>query len=257
MPLVSLGHPDDSTKEDQSASLWLGLGARGIDTAFLYQNQDLVGKAVRASGIPREEIFVTTKAPCKATAEESLAAVRQNLKELQMDYVDLMLIHFSCSSRGISGGNVAAWQGLQTALELNLTRSVGVSNFDVNEMKEVLAAGGVPPAVNQCQMSIGSHDDATIAFCQDHGITYEAYSPLRHVDFSDATVNKIATAHGKSVAQIALRWINQQGVILATSPGSNEQHAKEDLDVYVNPFDLTDEEMAELSAIRAENSVSV
>lgn len=106
-------------------------------------------------------------------------------------------------------------------------------------------------------MSIGSHDDATIAFCKEHGITHEAYSPLRHVDFSDATLNKIAASHNKSVAQVALRWINQQGVTLATSPGSNEQYAKEDLDVYMNPFDLTDEEMTALSSIGASNSVSV
>jgi len=257
MPLVSLGHPDDGTQEDDSAKLWLSLGARGIDTAFSYHNQDLVGKAVRASGIPREEIFVTTKVPCKATAEESLDAIREDLKELQMDSVDLMLIHFPCSHYKISGGNAAAWQGLQKALELNLTRSIGVSNFAVDDVKEVLAVGGVQPAVNQCQMSIGSHDDVTIEFCQENGITYEAYSPLRHVDFSDATINEIATAHGKSVAQVALRWINQQGVTLATSPGTDEQYAREDADVYMNPFDLTDDEMTKLSALGIQNSVSV
>merc|ERR1711957_1080383 len=147
--------------------------------------------------------------------------------------------------------------GLQNALKLNLTRSIGVSNFGVSDLKEVLAAGGVQPAINQCQMSIGSHDDETIAFCEAQGITYEAYSPLRHVDFGDATISKIAAAHGNSVAQVALRWINQQGVTLATSPGSNQQYAKEDLDVYLHPFKLTDEEMAELGAIRAKSSVSV
>lgn len=257
MPFVSLGHPDDGTQEDDSAKLWLSLDARGIDTAFSYHNQDLVGKAVRASGVPREEIFVTTKVPCKATAEESLAAVREDLKELQMDYVDLMLIHFPCSHYQISGGNVAAWQGLQKALELNLTRSIGVSNFNVDDVKEVLAVGGVTPAVNQCQMSIGSHDDATISFCQDNSITYEAYSPLRHVDFSDATINEIATAHGKSVAQVALRWINQQGVTLATSPGTSEQYAREDADVYMHPFDLTDDEMNQLRGLGVQSSVAV
>lgn len=88
MPLVSLGHPDDRMKEDESAKLWLGLGARGIDTAFSYHNQNLVGKAVRSSSIPREDIFITTKIPCKATAAESLAAVREDLDELRCGSVE-------------------------------------------------------------------------------------------------------------------------------------------------------------------------
>ena len=250
MPMVSLGHPDDGSQELDSAALWLKLAGApvGIDTAADYHNQDQVGRAMRESGRPRGDVFVTTKIGCprtgNSTAAIALAAVRQDLKDLQLPRADLVLLHFPCSD---SKGTVAAYQGLQQALALNLTRAIGVSNFGKDDLDAVLAAGGSKPSVNQCAMSIGNHDDATIAYTKSLGITYESYSPLRHVDLGGATLGAIATAHAVAPAQVALKFITQQGIPLATSPGTNEQYSKEDL--ALSGFTLSDAEMAQLAAL--------
>ena len=124
----------------------------------------------------------------------------------------------------------------------------GVSNFAKGDIDAVLAVGGVGPAVNQCRMSVGNHDDETIAYGAARNITYEAYSPLRRVPLSDRRVTSIASAHGVKPAQVALRWIYQQGVAIATSPGTNAEHAKETL--AIRSFALTGEEMRTLSEIK-------
>ena len=126
-------------------------------------------------------------------------------------------------------------------------RSPSVSNFGPDDLDALIAMGGVPPAVNQCQMSVGSHDDRTIAHCKQHNVTYEAYSPLRRVDLEDHRIAAIATAHGVTTAQVALKWIYQQGVAIATSPGTNGAFIREDL--ALDTFDLADDEMAKLSAM--------
>ena len=229
------------------------MGGRGLDTAFDYHNQDQVAagvKAVMAKGVGREELFITTKiSPTTCSREAALQAVQEDVKELAGIKPDLVLHHFPCSGgrHHSSGTNAAVWQGLQDALAQGLTRAIGVSNYAASDIDEVLAVGGVPPAVNQCQMSIGSHDDATIKYCQQHKITYEAYSPLRRVDLTDSRITKVASNHNATTAQVALRWINQQGVVIATSPGSNREYAVADL--AIGDFKLGDDEMSSLSAI--------
>ena len=248
MPLVSLGHPDDSSGMAEELELWLKLGGVGIDTAYSYHNQRDVASGLAASGKSRSDVFITTKIPCKRSREEALAAVKEDLSELNMTSVDLMLIHFPCERFGLPGeGNKESFLALQDALAQNLTRAIGVSNFDEKQLQALLDLGGAPPAVNQCAMSVGNHDDKTIAFCQGNNIVYEAYSPLRDVNLSDTRLASIADAHKVATAQVALKWILQQNCTVATSPGSNEQYAKEDLSL--DAFTLTDDEMAQLSAI--------
>jgi diketogulonate reductase-like aldo/keto reductase len=116
-----------------------------------------------------------------------------------MPAVDLALHHFPCST---AAENKAVWSGLLEAKKIGLARAVGVSNYARKDLAALLAGGGEVPAVNQCLMSIGSHDDATIAFCKAHKITYESYSPLRHVDLSDKRIKPIASAHNVSTAQV-------------------------------------------------------
>ena len=217
-----------------------------------YYNQAKIAAGVKSAiakgTVKREDLFITTKiSPKQCTREAALAAVQEDIKELGGLTPDLVLHHFPCERHHASGSNVKLWQGLQDALKQGLTRSIGVSNYLEEHLTPVLAAGGVPPAVNQCQMSIGSHDDATIAFCKAHNITYEAYSPLKHLDFSDPRITAVASAHKVQPAAVALRWINQQGVVVATSPGSNREYAVEDL--AIGDFTLTDDEMAALSKI--------
>ena len=139
------------------------------------------------------------------------------------------------------------WSGVPFILKAGKARAIGTSHYCQRHMEDVLEIATVKPALNQCAMSIGSHDDATIAFCKSHNITYEAYSPLRHVNLTDARITPIASAHNVSTAQVALRWINQQGIVVATSPGMKREYVVEDL--ALGDFTLTDGEMATLSAI--------
>ena len=143
-----------------------------------YYNQAKIAAGVKSAiakgTVKREDLFITTKiSPKQCTREAALAAVQEDIKELGGLTPDLVLHHFPCERHHASGSNVKLWQGLQDALKQGLTRSIGVSNYLEEHLTPVLAAGGVPPAVNQCQMSIGSHDDATIAFCKAHNITYD------------------------------------------------------------------------------------
>ena len=135
------------------------------------------------------------------------------------------------------------------AQKLGLTRAIGVSNYGKKDLDAILSIGGTPPAVNQCQMSIGSHDDETISCCKEHKIFYEAYSPLRHVNLTQSVLTQVAKNHGVTTAQVALRWVVQKNVLVVTSPGINEQYAEEDL--AIGNFSLTDSEMARLDAVKA------
>jgi len=250
MPAVNCGHPDDNSTETQDAELWIARGGRGIDTAFDYMNQDQVARAIKDSGVSREKLFITTKiSPVLCTKEAAFNAVKKDLEQLELESVDLILHHFPCGHfTGISNekGNVAVWEGLEEALKQGMTRSIGVSNYGVDDLQHILDLGGTVPAINQCSMSIGNHDDATIEFCKSKNITYEAYSPLRHVDLTNDTLTSIADRHHASTAQIALKWIAQQGIVIATSPGNRKDFV--DADLNLGDFELTSEEMAVLSA---------
>lgn len=251
MPALNLGHPDDSTDVASGVELWVSLGGTGMDTAYDYNNQQEVAAGIKgaiAKGASRKDLFLTTKiSPSVCTREAALNAVKEDVKELGNLVPDLVLHHFPCERHHAMGSNADVWKGLQDALSQGLTRSIGVSNYEAKELNEVFAVGGVKPALNQCAMSIGSHDDATIAFCKSHNITYEAYSPLRHLNLTDARITPIASAHNVSTAQVALRWISQQGIVVATSPGMKREYVVEDL--ALGDFTLTDGEMATLSAI--------
>ena len=183
---------------------------------------------VRESGLNRSEIFITTKIYCAGNASGAVAAIESDLQQLGLPQVDLVLIHRPTAYPGHpeqcqnAAQRAATWQGLEQALKAGKTRAIGVSNFNDTELGALLETAKVPPAVNQCQLSVGSHDDATIDFCRAHGITYEAYSPLRGNEMSQQAVKKIAATHGKSGAQVILRWIVQQGHILATSADNTE-----------------------------------
>jgi len=251
MPYVSLGHPDDNSSEVASLALWLRLGGVGIDTALVYKNQKQVAEGLAQSGKARDEVFITTKIPCFPAMTPALALdlVRFDLSELRVSYVDLMLLHEPCKAEE---DTQQAWLGLQQAFDAGLARAIGVSNFARSDIDAVVKLGSPQPAVNQCRMSVGDHDDATRAYGEALGITYEAFSPLRHVDLSDPRLLQIARAHRKSAAQVALRWIVQQDVVLATSPGAVASFAQADLEL--DSFALSSDEMATLSAMAAQRA---
>ena len=158
------------------------------------------------------------------------------------------MLHFPCRS---DAKNAAVWGGLVEARRQGLARAIGVSHFGADELQAIVAATGVAPSVNQCGMCVGGHDDATMAYCDAHNITYEAFGALRDVDFDNEVLTGVAHAHAVSPAQVALRFITQYGARgghpLAVSPGTNVQYAREDLQL--GAFTLTDDEMAKLAAI--------
>ena len=233
--------------------MWLSIGGSGIDTAYSYQNQIAIGAAIGAAVAngtiaSRDEVFITTKInPTTCSAAAALAAVKVDVHQLGVERVDLVLQHFPCSS---DTENAAVWAGLIEARRQGLARAIGVSHFGVDQLQAIVAATGVTPAVNQCDMYVGGHDDATLAYCDAHNITYEAFGALRDVDFDNAALEAVARAHAVSPAQVALRFITQYGVRghpLAVSPGTNMQYAREDLEL--GAFTLTDDEVTRLAAI--------
>jgi len=249
MPAISLGHPDDNGTMFNSTLDWLSLGGRGIDTAMDYHNQKDIGAALNAASAthPRSTLFLTSKiSPMICSEITAMAQIKSDLSELGIEQLDLVLHHFPCSSEK---GTQAVYRALQKAQKLGLTRAIGVSNYGKKDLDAVLSLGGTPPAVNQCQMSVGSHDDETISYCQTHKIFYEAFSPLRHVNLTESTLTQVAQSHGVTTAQVALRWVVQKNVLVVTSPGINKQYAEEDL--AIGTFTLTEDEMIRLDAVKS------
>jgi 2,5-diketo-D-gluconate reductase B len=253
MPWLSngaVGYPEH-TQEQAAIETWLSKGGRGVDTAWSYKNQAQVGYALGNSSVPRAEVFLTTKIPCVGSAAAALRNLKLDLVQLNQKYVDLVLIHEPTAQCKNSAQRADTYRGLLQGLQLGLTRAVGVSNFDSAQMADCLAVG--PVAVNQCSMHVGRHDDVSIRFAQAHNITYEAYSPLGGPDLHGKSVLTypavvaIAKAHNVSGAQVAMRWVLQQGVAVVTATG-NAEYIVEDLAAPA-AFTLTASEMARLSAV--------
>ena len=232
------GKPSDPSV---GVPVWLAAGAVGIDCAFDYFNQAKVAAAVKPSGVPRSSIFYTTKVPGILS---SLTIVQDDLKQLGLEQVDLVLLHMPLDVE-------AQWKGLEQALAQNLTRAIGISNFNSEQIEDLLKIATVVPAVNQCSMGVASHDDATIATCAKHNITYEAYGTMKGCNFSSPVISKIGTSHNKSAAQVCLRYIIDRDAVIAVGTGSSTDDAKmytpEDLDIF--DFQLSKDEMATLNAL--------
>jgi diketogulonate reductase-like aldo/keto reductase len=243
-PVVKIGTWLAGSKTEDAHEIsknWLAQGFRGIDTALVYNDQKDIAAAIEESGVPREEIFLTSKIPgCAAAA----ASVDSDLKQLNVDYIDLMLIH---SPIGLSCPST--WKVLEDYVSKGKLRSIGVSNFNVKQLQNVMDKATIPIAVNQIDYNVFKHDEEIIAFCDANNITVEAYSPLGGANggqsvFKDETVKAIADAHNVSAAQVALRWIVQRGHTLAVLSSSTE-HQANDADLW--SFELTDDEMDTLT----------
>jgi diketogulonate reductase-like aldo/keto reductase len=217
----------------------LELGYRHIDTAQAYRNEESVGRALRDSGVPRDEVFITTKFFPGRT--DPVAEARQSLRRLGVDQVDLYLVHWP------QGGPVWAWPGMERTRELGLARSVGVSNFSAGELKEVLAAGTVEPAVNQVQFSALSYRRALLDVCLRRGVAVEAYSPLgTGRNLSDATVKRVAQRVARTPAQVLLRWCLQHDVPVISKSVHRERLLQ---NAQIFDFALSAADMAELDAL--------
>jgi 2,5-diketo-D-gluconate reductase A len=241
MPMLGLGVwqvPDGPECVD--AVRWaLELGYRHIDTAQAYGNEESVGRALRESGVAREEIFVTTK--FHAGRKDPAAEIEGSLRRLGLDHVDLYIIHWP------QGGPTWAWPGMEQSRERGHARSIGVSNFDVGEIESVTAAASIAPTVNQVQFNPFAYRRALVDTCERHGVVLEAYSPLgtgRHLD--DPTVMTIAERLGRTPAQVLLRWCLQHEIPVIPK-STHRERIEENAQIF--DFTLSDEDMAELDAL--------
>ncbi|MDX6454777.1 MAG: hypothetical protein QOD48_884 [Gaiellaceae bacterium] len=214
-------------------------GYRHIDTAQAYGNEESVGLGLRQSGVPREEIFVTTK--FLPRSEDPVAALEASLRGLGLEYVDLYLIHWP------EGGPTWAWPGMERAREAGYARSIGVSNFGVDDLRQLLATATVPPVVDQVQFSPYEYRKALLDACRESGIALEAYSPLgtgRHL--SSDTVARIARRHERTPAQVLLRWCIERGIPVIPKSTHRERIAE---NAQLFDFRLSDQDIAELDAL--------
>jgi len=208
MPLLGLGVwevPDGQQAED--AVRWaLEAGYRHVDTAQSYGNEASVGRGLSASGVPRDQVFVTTKF-IPGRGRDPVRELELSLERLGIDRVDLYLVHWP------KGGPIRAWRGMERALERGLTRAIGVANYNRRELAKVVAAADVPPVVDQVDFSPFKFRRKLLASCEEVGVALEAYSPLTHGrDLGDPVVAEVAERIGRTPAQVMLRWVVQRGV---------------------------------------------
>jgi diketogulonate reductase-like aldo/keto reductase len=217
----------------------LEFGYRHIDTAQAYGNEESVGRALRDSGVPREQVFITTK--FYPGRRDPAARAEQSLRRLGVDRVDLYIVHWP------QRGPTWAWPGMEQARERGYARSIGVSNFSVKELEQVMAIATVPPVVNQVQFSPFEYRRALQRACTERGVTLEAYSPLgtgRHL--SDRTVRQIAERTGRTPAQVLLRWALQRDVIVIAKSTHRERIQE---NAQLLDFSLSDGQMEALDAL--------
>nr|WP_308426179.1 aldo/keto reductase [Alicyclobacillus cellulosilyticus] len=245
MPWFGLGvYKAQEGEEVENAVRWaLEMGYRSIDTAALYGNERGVGQAIRDSGIPREEVFVTTKVWNSDQGYEStLRAFEESRRRLGFDYVDLYLIHWP-----VKGKYVETWRALEKLYRDGWVRAIGVSNFQIHHLQDIFAVSDIIPAVNQVEYHPRLTQKPLHAFCRDHGIQLEAWSPLMRGEvLGHPTIVEIAERHGKTPAQVVLRWDVQNEVV--TIPKSvRKERIRENADIF--DFELTEEEMARIDAL--------
>ena len=241
IPLLGLGvWQVDNSRECVDAVRWaLEAGYRHIDTAQAYGNEEAVGEGLRESGVPREDIFITTK--FFPRRKDPVAEIERSLQRLGVDDVDLYIVHWP------QGGPTWAWPGMERAQQAGLARSIGVSNFGVDDLEQVRAIAMIPPAVDQVQFSPFEYRRALLDACVEHGIVLEAYSPLgtgRHL--GDDTVSRIAQRLGRTPAQVLLRWCIERAI-----PVIPKSIHRDRIDENAKVFDfrLTDDDIAELDAL--------
>jgi diketogulonate reductase-like aldo/keto reductase len=240
MPLLGLGvWQVPNGEECVRAVRWaLELGYRHLDTAQAYGNEESVGRALRDSGVPRDEVYLTTK--FFPNHKDPAAEAERSLKRLGVDYIDLYLVHWP------KGGPTWAWPGMERAHALGYARSIGVSNFSVSDMEAVLAAATITPAVNQVQFNPFAYRRALLEECERRNVALEAYSPLgtgRHL--ANKTVNLVAERAGRTPAQVLLRWCVQHE--LAAIPKSTHRERIEE-NAHIFDFTLSNADMADLDA---------
>ena len=242
MPVLGLGTWKMNDAEAEASVLYaLEIGYRHIDTATYYGNERGVGRAVRESGLPREEIFVTTKL-WPADFSNPRKAFQKSRERLGLEYVDLYLVHWPVSLMPQS-----VWQALEKLYEEKLARAIGVSNYGIEDIDKLLSYASVPPAVNQIKFSPYDYDEEILNYCYSKDIAVEAYSPLTQGNhLHDQTIKALARTYAKTPAQIMIRWALQHDTIVIPK-SSRREHIRENAAVF--DFEINTQDMKTLSRL--------
>ncbi|MCW3787808.1 aldo/keto reductase [Plebeiibacterium sediminum] len=246
IPILGFGtYKATETEGVKSVKTAIASGYRLIDTAAKYENEEAVGKGIKASGIDRAELFVTTKVWREDMGyEQTIRALNESLKKLQLDYIDLYLIHWPANELNYSNWqktNAEVWRAMEDLQAEGKIKSIGVSNFWTEHLDALLQTAKVVPAVNQIEFHPGYWQPELTQYCKDHGIVIEAWSPLaRGKIFGSDVLNNIAQKHNKSISQVAIRWIIQHGAVVIPK-STTVARIQENMDVF--GFELSEDEM--------------
>ena len=252
MLMVGFGVYQVSDEETEKAVLEaLKAGYRLLDTAAVYGNEAGVGRAIKASGIPREEIFVTTKLWIQRENgyENTQKALENSLTRLGLDYVDLYLMHQPF------GDVHEQWRAMEDLYKAGKARAIGVSNFHMDRLMDLITCHEIVPAVNQIETHPFYQRDAEIAFHKELGILQQAWAPLaegKFEIFSNPILTQIAQKHGKSVAQVVLRWLNQRGVAIIPKSVKVERML-ENREIF--DFTLDEQDLAQIATLNRDEII--
>ncbi|KAB8137569.1 aldo/keto reductase [Gracilibacillus oryzae] len=253
MPWFGLGvfQVDDGEEVINSVKWALEHGYKSIDTAAIYKNEEGVGQAIKESGVPREELFITSKVwNGDQGYEETLKAFDTTLEKLGLEYLDLYLIHWPVPAQN---KYKETWKAMEVLYKAGKIRAIGVSNFKEHHLDDLISEAEIVPMVNQVEYHPDLQQTSLHEFCKKHQIQLEAWSPLKQGQIlADETITSIAKNHGKTTAQVVLRWDLQNGVV--TIPKSVKKHRiHENADIF--DFELTEEEMKMISQINKEERI--
>ncbi|HEY4554052.1 MAG TPA: aldo/keto reductase [Bacillaceae bacterium] len=245
MPSFGLGvyKMEDPQEAENAVKHAIEYGYRSIDTAHIYRNEESVGRAVRESGVPRNELFITTKVWNDDQGYDSaLKAFEHSLNELNTDYIDLYLIHWPVKPKYLE-----TWRALERLYDEKAVRAIGVSNFQIHHLEDLAANANEKPVINQVELHPRLTQEPLREYCKEHGIAVEAWSPIgRGRLLDEPTLNHIAAKHGKTSVQVILRWHLQIGNVVIPKSVRPER-IRENADIF--DFELSLSEMNEISSL--------
>lgn len=246
MPMLGFGVFQMSDMQQCEDAVYQALmtGYRHIDTAAAYENEVAVGRAIQRSGIPREELFITTKLWVQDTGFESTKlAFQRSLERLGLDYLDLYLIHQPYSD--VHG----SWRAMEELYNAGLIKAIGVSNFAIDRIADLIAFNRIPPAINQIETHPFTQQLAAQDFLKRHAIQHESWAPFAEAKnqiFQNPILTTIAQSHGKSIAQIILRWLIQRDIVVIPK-SVNTTRIQENFDIF--SFELSEQDMLQIQAL--------
>jgi 2,5-diketo-D-gluconate reductase A len=225
------------------------VGYRLIDTAASYMNETAVGEGIRTCGVPRDQLFVTTKLWVQDTGyERTLKSIDASLRRLKLDYLDLYLIHQPY------GDVHGSWRAMQDAHRTGKLRAIGVSNFQSDRLMDIIAFNETKPAVNQIEINPFQQQEESVSFMRDNNVQPEAWAPFaegKNDLFHNATLGGVAEKHGKTIGQIVLRWVIQRGIVVLAKTIRKERMAE---NFAIFDFELDSEDAAQISQLETGSS---